>query len=174
VEEYEERLSNDCIARPNHYFQRRTIPILRQELLDYAYELRDLARDIGATYKNGRHYKSSGACMTWGTPCTFLGICSGHDNPDSDRWKKNKFVHHELDMIEGDGRSVLTYSRIQTYKLCKKKEHFKYGIGIERADDKKKARHWSSGHYSMRPKKRGGAITRERKNNENSREGCAR
>ena len=65
----------------------------------------------------------------------YLGICSGYDSPDSGKWTKKQQVHSELPIIEGDGRGVLTNSRIGCFQLCRKKHYYQYELGIERLEE---------------------------------------
>lgn len=131
---YEARLVNDCtVNRPEHYFQRRTVPRLDLELHEHAVEVWDYSQEIITARRLSRHPKNSGACITFGRPCVFLGICSGHDEATSDNWKSKTQVHRELE-IAGDGRDVLTNSRLTTFKTCRRKHFYQYEMGIERVD----------------------------------------
>jgi len=77
LEMYEARLAHDCtLARPEWYFQRRSIPRLDAELHEYAVELWEHGQEILHARNTGRHARNSGACMLYGGPCKFLGICS--------------------------------------------------------------------------------------------------
>lgn len=125
------RLLRDCLDSPTKYYQRRPIPRLDNEILEWSGELWQVAQDIRATELSGGHYRNSGACMNYGRPCDFLGICSGYDTPDSDKWRKREHVNSEIQM----GAEVLTHSRIRCYQTCKRLHHYRYGLGIERADD---------------------------------------
>lgn len=139
LEMYEARLAHDCTKeRPQWYFQRRPVPRLDSELLEYAGELWDHGQEILATRNNGRNVRNSGACMMYGSPCKFLGICSGYDTPDSDKWKTKTNVHTELPDLEGDGREVLTNSRIRCFQTCKRKHYYQYELGIERQDEEER------------------------------------
>lgn len=141
LEMYEARLAEDCIAdRPQRYFQRRTIPRMDSEIAEYACELWDNAKSILHTRQQTRTtgrlpQRHSGACFAYNRPCKYLGICSGSDSPDSDKWQVKKNVHSELPMLEGDGREVLTVSRLKCYQLCPRKEYYAYELGIERMDE---------------------------------------
>lgn len=76
--------------------------------------------------------------MLYGSPCKFLGICSGHDTPDSDKWRRKKERHPELgDAIEHDA-DALTNSRIRTFQTCRRKHFYEYELGIERQDEDEK------------------------------------
>jgi hypothetical protein len=135
LEMYAARLAYDCtVERPWRYFQRRSIPRLDAEIVEYANDLWDHAQDMISAYRHGRRPRNSGACMNYGVPCAFLGICSGHDTPTSDRWRKKKQVHSELPIVDSDGRSVLTSSRIKCFQQCRRKHYYQYELGIERAE----------------------------------------
>jgi hypothetical protein len=54
--------------------------------------------------------------MLYGSPCKFLGICSGHDTPDSDRWQKKSQIHPELPADIENPKGLLTNSRIRTFQ----------------------------------------------------------
>lgn len=136
LEMYEYRLIHDCTKeRPEHYFQRRTVPRLDMEIHEHARELWDYSQEIIMARRMNRHPKNSGACMTYGRPCRYLGICSGHDEPDSSNWRKKQQVHAELQVIEGDGRNVLTNSRLTEFKTCRRKHYYTYELGIERVQE---------------------------------------
>lgn len=133
-EMYESRLAHDCThERPEWYFQRRSVPRLDHEMEEYAGELWDIAQDIVQVRRTGKHYRNSGACLLYGSPCEYLGICSHHDSETSERWKLRGQVHAELP-LEGDGRDVLTNSRLRCFQTCRRKEYFRYELGIERVD----------------------------------------
>ncbi len=141
---YEARLANDCtVVRPDWYFQRQTVPRLDIEMLDYANDLwqhgQDLLAAINTQKQTGRlPVPNSAACMIYNTACNYLGICSGNDTPDSDRWQKKKAVHSELPELEGDGREVLTHSRVRCFQTCRRKEYFQYQLGLERQNQDEK------------------------------------
>ncbi len=129
---YENRLAWDCCERPNHYFQRREVLRLDGELLEYVAELWELAAEIRECRQRNRHLRNSGACLQYGSPCVYLGICSGYDNPDSAKWQWRENVHSELDTL--DGRDVLTNSRLRCFQTCRRKHYYRYELGIERVD----------------------------------------
>jgi hypothetical protein len=139
LEMYEARLADDCTnERPEWYFQRRTLPRLDNELLEYAQELWEHGQELLHVRNTDRHVRNPGACMLYGTPCKFLGICSGHDSPESDRWQQKGQVHNELPLLNGDGRDVLTNSRIRCFQTCRRKHYYEYELGIERQDEEEK------------------------------------
>ena len=130
---FEYRLTADCIQESARYFQRRSIPRMDSELHEFALELWDTADEIRETRLKSRHVRNSGACMQWGRPCVYLPLCSGHDNPESEKWTRRERVHEEVDG-EGDGRDMLTHSSMSTFKTCRRKYHYRYDLGIERVE----------------------------------------
>jgi hypothetical protein len=136
LEMYEARLAWDCTEeRPQWYFARRTIPRLDAELAEYAEEVWGHAQDMMYARRENRHPRNSGACMLYNSPCVYLGICSGYDTPDSEKWHRKENVHVELPMLNGDGRDVLTNSRIRCFQTCRRKHYYQYELGIERVDE---------------------------------------
>ena len=133
---YEYRLAHECTENPLRYFQRREVLRLEDEMIEYARELWELATEIRECRQKDRHVRNSGACLEYGTPCTYLGICSGYDTPKSDNWRSRPCVHSELDTLDGDGRNVLTNSRLRCFQTCRRKHYYRYELGIERADAK--------------------------------------
>lgn len=139
LEMYEARLAEDCTTtRPEWYFARRTIPRLDSELLEFAAELWEHGQEILHARQLNRWSRNSGACMLYGSPCKFLGICSGHDDPDSDRWQRKVNVHSELPELQGDGRDQITNSRVRCFQTCRRKHYYEYELGIERQDDEER------------------------------------
>lgn len=139
LEMYEARLAHDCTTeRPQWYFERRSVPRLDANLHEYATELWGHSQDILHARRESRWPRNSGACMLYGSPCRFLGICSGHDAPDSENWQRKENVHNELPMLEGDGRDVLTNSRIRCFQTCRRKHFYEYELGIERQDEEER------------------------------------
>jgi len=138
-EMYEARLAHDCTTeRPQWYFQRRTVPRLDADLHEYATELWEHSQEILHARRENRWARNSGACMLYGSPCKFLGICSGYDTADSDNWKRKANVHTELPMLDGDGRDVLTNSRIRCFQTCRRKHYLQYELGLERQDEEER------------------------------------
>lgn len=137
---YELRLAFDCTTeRPDYYFARRAVPRVDHEILEYAGELWQHGQDMLQSRRNdGLPVRNSGACMLYGSPCSYLGICSGHDTPDSDRWQRKQFVHNELSGFNGDGRDLLTNSRVRCWQTCRRKHFYQYELGIERQDEEER------------------------------------
>jgi hypothetical protein len=136
---YEARLALDCVVeRPQWYFQRKSVPRLDNEILEWAAELWIHGQEMLHARNTNRHPRNSEACMNYRTPCKFLGICSGYDTADSDKWMRKAQVHSELPILDGDGRDVLTNSRIKCFQLCRRKHYFTYELGIDRQDEEER------------------------------------
>lgn len=136
---YELRLARDTVENPNKYFQRRNIPRLDSEVLEYSKELWDVGQSLIHARAEEAHYRNSGACRTYNTPCEFLGICSGYDTPDSAKWSRKENVHSELPILgQQNGRDVLSHSRLKTFQTCRRKHFYKYELGIKRVDEEER------------------------------------
>ncbi len=129
-EMFEARVTADSIDDPDKFFARRSVPRTRDQLVEYAQELWQVAGDIRDANKSNLHYRNSGACFNYGRPCQYLNLCAGVDVPDSDLWRKKPQKHSELpEWIGGD--NVLTNSRLRCFQSCRRLHHYKYGLGIE-------------------------------------------
>lgn len=130
------RLARETMADPERYYQRRMIPRLDDEVLEYATELWTIADEIRLARLSGRHFRNSAACLEYGRPCEYLGLCSGHDEPTSDNWRRAEEVHEELPPvgIEG-GRDVITHSRTRCFQTCRRKHHLRYNLGLRRVHE---------------------------------------
>jgi hypothetical protein len=138
---YEYRVACDCIQEPRKFFQRKPVFRLEHELAAFADELWDLAQAVVQARRTAATrlpLRNSGACMLYGRPCQYLGICSGHDTPESSNWQARPSVHAELEN-NGDGRDLLTHSRIKCFQQCQRKHHYRYELAIERVDREKSA-----------------------------------
>ncbi len=129
------RVAAECLEKPERYFARRRIPKLQQDLLDFSTELWDVSQEMLRARSSGKHFRNSGACRMYNRACAYLGLCSGYDNPESNNWQRRKCVHAELSTSEGDGRDVLTHSRMRCFQTCRRKHYYRYELGIERAGE---------------------------------------
>jgi len=140
VEDYELfgfRVYDTIFRDPDEYLIRRTVPASNNELYDHNQNMWDLSKDIVSARRRdgGRQTYNAGACLQYGTPCRYLGICEGVDAPDSGNWRKGE-VHPELDVEEIDcgGKEILTNSRLKSFQTCQRKHHFRYELGLEKHD----------------------------------------
>lgn len=126
------RLQADIAEDPARYFQRWAIIRLDQNLEEFAHDLWAIAGEIRDAQAKGTHYKNPGACMQWGRPCEFLGLCSNLDTVDSDRWVREDNPHRELSEATPE---ALTNSRIRCFQTCRRKHHYRYNLGLTRPQD---------------------------------------
>lgn len=134
---FEIRVRQTIAENPDKYFQRRRVTRSREELAEYLNELYLISREIDQTREHGSHFRNPGSCFLYGSPCKFLGICSGWDTPDSARWERKGCVHAELDLND-DGRDLLTNSRVKCYQACRRKHYYEYDLGINRVDEEER------------------------------------
>lgn len=132
-EMFEARLAADCtMERPAHYFQRRQIPRLDRDILDHAGELWDHSQEILQARRFDRHARNSDACLSYGSPCVYLGVCSGISEFDNGEWKQRSWRHPELPVLGGNGTEVLTSSRLKVFQNCRKRHLYQYEQGWEK------------------------------------------
>ena len=136
---YEARLVHDCTTeRPEWYYARQSVPRIDAEILEYAREVWQHSQDMLHSRQQERlPPRNSGACLLYGTPCSFLGVCSGHDTIESDKWKRKENIHPELPALDNQ-RELLTNSRIRCWQTCRRKEHYQYILGVERHDEEER------------------------------------
>lgn len=130
---YRHRLTEDVIARPANYYQRRIVPRLDDDLSEWSVELWDMAQEIHAAQRQNRHYRNSEACMAYNRPCEYLTLCSGHDTPESDTWRTTDGVHRELGVEFNAG--VITCSRIKCFQTCRRKHYWRYIRNLRRQQE---------------------------------------
>ncbi len=131
---FEARLAQDTLARPDWYFARRIIVRLDQELLTYARELWQTAREMHLAERAQDRRRNDRACMAYDRPCEYLDVCAGHDRLDNPRWKKLVTIHPELEDVT-DGHRTLTHSRIASFATCRRKHHYRYELGLTRWEE---------------------------------------
>lgn len=136
---YAMRLAAETIENPDKYFARRVINRLDAEITEYASELWEVGQAIISARARNAHYRNSGACVEYNSPCAFLGICSGYDTPDSDRWERTTNPHAELPVLNGEpSLDVLTNSRVKCFQSCRRRHYYKYELGIKRRDEEER------------------------------------
>lgn len=138
IPQYQVRLGEDTIARPDFYFGRKVIYRLDEQLLEAAEETWNVATEIREARAKDRHYRNSNACLAWGRPCEYLPICSGRASPEDDRYTNRKAIHPELPVLSNSGancKDVLTNSRLAVFRQCRRKHFYRFELGIERATE---------------------------------------
>ena len=129
------RVAQETTENPDKYFARRSNPRTNDQIAEYAEELWGTGNLIREARNKNQHFRNSGACFNYGTPCVFLPLCSGTDEPESEYWQpKQKPAGHV------GGKNVLSHSRIRCFQTCRRKHYYEYELGIERVDaDRKEA-----------------------------------
>jgi hypothetical protein len=96
VEEYRARLAADITADPEKYYQRRVIPRLESQILDYRHDTWQAGRAIREAELAGRSPRNPDACFRWGV-CPFWNACAnGLDLTTSPDFRIVDNVHPEL------------------------------------------------------------------------------
>lgn len=137
AELYGLRVAREVTDNPGRYFARRSVVRTNDELIEYSKELWETADSMRQARNDGTHYRNASACMNYGTPCRFLGVCSGHDSIESDAWKPKEKRHNELD-YDGDGLDLLSNSRLRSFLSCRRKHFYEYELGVERIDEEER------------------------------------
>jgi hypothetical protein len=138
---FRHRLVDDVVARPANYFQRRIVPRMSDDLVEWSEELWDLAQEMNSATVKNRHYRNSEACMAYSRPCEYLALCSGHDTPESENWRTSDGVHQELGVEFGS--SVITCSRIKCFQTCRRKHFWRYVKNLRKQqEDEAEALHF--------------------------------
>jgi len=75
-DEYGQRITEDMGKRPDFYFARREIPRLEDEIIEYQYELWQMAHIINDCKKYNRYPRNTDACIGIGT-CEYFDACTG-------------------------------------------------------------------------------------------------
>jgi hypothetical protein len=130
-EMFQARLIQDTLVRPDWYFGRQLVTRLDKELLTYAEELWRTTRDIHAAESTGDHRRNDKACFAFHRPCEYLGLCAGHDHHSRPHWRQLPLLHPELE-DPTCGPTTLTHSRISTFTTCRRKDFYRYQLGISR------------------------------------------
>jgi hypothetical protein len=139
---YAGRLAHDCtVERSNWYFQRRSVPRIESEILEYAADVWDHAQFIITMRQSKRYPRISKACMLHHSACAFLGLCSKHDSLDSGNWTEKAWVHPELPVLNGRGTEILTNSRLQSL-ICPQKHYLQYELGVEKVTSEEREALW--------------------------------
>lgn len=133
LELYEMRLARDCIDNGLEYFQRRVIHRLDSDIAEHANEVWEACESLKHARANNSHYRNSGACIQFNSPCEYLGVCSGYDQIDSPNWEIAENVHSELDLVaDNGGRNLMTNSRLKCFMTCRRKHFYRYELGARR------------------------------------------
>lgn len=79
IEEYGERLTNDIVARHEHYFARVEIPRLEVDVEEFRHELWQQQLALRTAQRTGHWFRNSSACVTPTRTCEYLHVCGRTD-----------------------------------------------------------------------------------------------
>jgi hypothetical protein len=130
---YEARVIESMLEEPAAYLARRSIPRLDNELVDYATEVWTIGQEMRKARVDGANYQNESACFIYNRPCEYLGICSGHDFPESDQWVTNALTHPELDGDLAKDNDLLTNSRMKCFAQCRRKHLYRYDMRLRKS-----------------------------------------
>ena len=131
---YFARVAHVVMSDPDKYFARRIITRSNSQLVEHAQPLVSVTKDIDIAYKEKRHYKNRASCFMYHRVCPFYDLCGGNDSPSSENWVQGH-AHPELsDSVRHSGSHAISNSRLKTFQACRKKEYWKYGLGLKRSD----------------------------------------
>jgi hypothetical protein len=108
-QEFAKRLREDLFTRPEYYYARQEIPRLEADLEEFRTELWQQQKLLRECELSGRHYRNSGACLVYGTPCEYFDFCSENRNLDElvsqppDGFEIVEYIHPELKPQEEEG-----------------------------------------------------------------------
>lgn len=123
---YAIRLLKDIGSRPGWYFQRKLIYLSAKDIEEYAQELWLDAEDIRISRTQGDIRRNAQACNNFGRACEYLDLCS---HGDSSKLIQIGVKHPELN-LETDSDDLLTNTRINTFRTCRRKHHYRYELAL--------------------------------------------
>ena len=132
---YESRVIELMLNESSAYLARRSIPRLGNELIDYATEVWTIGQEMRKARVDGANYQNESACFIYNRPCEYLGICSGHDYPESDQWVTNDLTHPELDGDLAKDNDLLTNSRMKCFAQCRRKHLYRYDMRLRKSSE---------------------------------------
>ena len=125
---------------PAAFFQRRLIVRTDEEVLEYAAELWQLAKELRESRKAGVAPRNTSNCSQYGRLCEYFPICTGERSAGDDLYQLSDFVHSEIEgaAVErsaNGGRDCLTNSRLTMFQSCRQREKLRYEDGLRKATD---------------------------------------
>lgn len=94
LDEFEERLFQKMIAEPDTWLVRHQIHRTNEQQQQVISDIEEACQEI-ATY-SGTYPRNSGACQAKYGTCAYLGVCTGLETLDSERFEQLETAHPEL------------------------------------------------------------------------------
>ncbi len=81
-DEYRARLRADIAENPDAYYQRGIVVRTERDEREAAEDLWQTAQLIAYSVERGYHPRNSKSCRTYGSLCSYYGVCSGVESLD--------------------------------------------------------------------------------------------
>jgi hypothetical protein len=99
-EDWADRLADDLVKRPEHYFQRAEVVRLERDQAEAAHDTWQLGKAIRESERLGRWPRNTDGCFRGkgqGAPCPYFDVCTGGASlSDPTRFRKATQPHEEL------------------------------------------------------------------------------
>lgn len=130
---YTTRLLCEYFDNSNQCFVRNTFYRTAEQLLEYAHELFQLAKEADAVSKNPTfQVRNLGACRAYGSLCEFHQLCSGAESIDTTQLygtrKARESDSERLQFVSGS----YSPSRLNTFQQCRRKFAYHYVKDLEK------------------------------------------
>jgi hypothetical protein len=97
AEEYQARIADDILARPEEYFARFPVVRLEDEVREAAFDMWQVGIQIRESRAANAWPRNPSSCIRFGHGCDWLPICSGQSSPDDGtRYRRAERAHEEL------------------------------------------------------------------------------
>ena len=81
--EYGQRLAEDVANNPDKYFARYDVVRTERDERESAFDVWQTASAIREGRRIGAHPRNPDACLRFGRPCEFFGVCTGTESLDN-------------------------------------------------------------------------------------------
>lgn len=123
-EEYRARVMAAVADDPNAYFLRADVVRLEEEMRDAMADVWNLGKQMHEARLAGRFPRNPDSCVRYGRTCEYFGVCTGEASLSDPSLFRASIAHPELD--EGDGRPLLTASRLSAARACQRLHQYRY------------------------------------------------
>lgn len=136
VDEFRARLVETISTDPARYFVRGNVVRLEAEETEAAYDSWQQAANIREGRRANRYPRNPDACLRYGSPCSFFGVCTGESSLDDPmKFARVDNPHSELDGEVKHRLPLLTNSEMAAARACDRLHHFRYDLGYVSVDD---------------------------------------
>lgn len=123
---FELRCLHEVDANPDKYFIRLgNVVRSEQQMAETLNDLVHVAKDIEQATQTGAWYQNTTMCEKYGSPCEFMTLCRGVEDPENVNWEPRKKSDISAD-------NTLSYSGMSTFLTCRRKYYWRYIYGIQR------------------------------------------